>query len=191
MTILGIDLSLTSPGLVVQSENEYTAYFYACRKRDNSLASKSFAFDGGVFHLKKLQDQEQTDNLFGRYDVIVRDILRIVETHDVKHVVIEGYAFSAQSSSTSKLFELGGIVRYSLWRKNITFEDIAPTRVKKMFTGCGKADKLEMWKTFHKIYKFPDLRTIFKVHNCKDVAHPVQDIVDAVALIFCKKTNNK
>jgi Holliday junction resolvasome RuvABC endonuclease subunit len=47
-------------------------------------------------------------------------------------------------SSAREIIELGGIVRWELWRAGITYLDVSPSTVKKYATGNGKADKLRV-----------------------------------------------
>lgn len=113
--------------------------------------------------------------------MVVSSIIEIVERHEVQRAFLEGYSYGSQSSSVSKLYELGGILRHALWQKGIPFEEHAPSTVKKRFTGSGRADKVQMWRSFRE-KGFPDLLAMMGLVVGKDVPHPVQDIVDAVAL---------
>lgn len=182
MSSLGLDLSLTSPGIVILQEGVYYVYFFPIRKRE-----MNFVFDSDSFKINSMNvmiaDQITT---FHKYEVICSCISDLIDKHEVNHVIIEGYSYQSQSSSMSKLYELGGIVRYMCHTKKVAITEIAPTRVKKLFSSSGRSDKKDMYTSF--IAKgFPPLLAIFKVEKCKDIPNPVQDIVDAVALLHCVK----
>lgn len=192
MALLGLDLSITSPGIVVCDEKNciMIAYFYPLRKRDigfNKILPFKYKNIPWQFQIVALlEDNLKAKSMMERYDIILFDILKIIDRYHIKEVFIEGYSYNSVSSSVSKLYEIGGIVRYTLWKRKISYHEFAPTSIKKIFTGSGCADKRQMYQTFVSKRNFPDLLLIFNLEKCKDIAHPVQDIVDAVALICCK-----
>ncbi len=59
-------------------------------------------------------------------------------------VVIEGYSFGSHSAHAHELGELGGVIRYDLWRVQIPYVDVAPAVLKKFTTGKGNASKFEV-----------------------------------------------
>ena len=195
MCSLGLDLSITSPGLVVRDDTNrsFTAYFYPARKREVGFqAQEQFSLSGNtwVFNITSLSTSLLDKPPLERYHIIAGDVCDIVARHSVVHVFIEGYSFNSHSSSMSKLYEVGGVVRYTLWQRGIAFTEVPPAKVKKLFAGSGRASKIQMLERF--IDKgFPDLVTVFKVGTRTCVPHPVQDIVDAVALTFCHKSTSK
>jgi len=189
MLHVGIDLSLTSPGLVVRtSDDNLFAYFYPNRKKDidrNILISTSD--NTTIFHLQAFStDLRRVPSLLERYHIIATDLVNTICKHSMHHTAtlirMEGYAFDAKSSSVSKLHELGGIVKYQLYLQKFTVEEIAPTKLKKWFTGHGRATKEDMY--MHAIKGcFPELINTFEMQACKGIPNPVQDIVDAYALV--------
>lgn len=189
---VGIDLSLTSPGLAIhlQESNEWFTYFYAQRKREQHKQ-----FDHSKFHAIAFEecDLQNKKELMDRYTTIATDIVEAIKRHNNTQVGppkirMEGYAFEAQSSSVSKLHELGGILKYKLHEAGFEWEEVPPTRLKKWFTGSGLAKKETMYKSFLE-KGYPDLLVSFELHKCKGVPNPVQDIVDACALAesWCRK----
>lgn len=68
-------------------------------------------------------------------------VLRAAQAHADTLVVIEGYAFSARNSQAHSLGELGGVVRYRLWRRKIAWIDVPPATLKKVASGRGNAPK--------------------------------------------------
>lgn len=177
--LLGLDLSYTAPGIVVKEEDQYHAYFYMYRKRDSKVSVSE-----GKFKLIPIHTcLTDLPSVMHRFNRIKTDISDIIKRHNVTQVIIEGYAFGCKkSSSASHLYELGGIVRMKLFELGIPYTEIPPTQSKRNFTGFGKASKDDMWETFIKTHHNTlELRTLFKVENV-DKTHPVEDIVDAIAL---------
>ncbi|HLM68178.1 MAG TPA: crossover junction endodeoxyribonuclease RuvC [Longimicrobium sp.] len=76
-----------------------------------------------------------------RLDHVRKQVMQRVEGADA--VVLEGYSYGqrAGTSQAHSTGELGGVIRLSLWRANIPFVDIAPTKLKKYATGSGKGGK--------------------------------------------------
>jgi len=125
-----------------------------------------------------------------RYDRVVTDILTIIDQHIVKtdyEIGIEGYAFHEHSSSVSTMYELGGILRYQLWKAGYRYREIPPASVKMWFTGNGSADKFLTVRHLIAMGIIPDflqvLRYPLTYRLPLDVPNPIQDIADAVAVL--------
>jgi Holliday junction resolvasome RuvABC endonuclease subunit len=117
--ILGADISLTAPGFAV-------------------LDSKDEAMLITSQSLKDFRGPE-------RWEVVVENFKKILNDYVIELVVFEGYGFN--SFRLGDLAELGGILRYLCYKKQIPFCSVPPATLKKSFTGSGKADKAEMMKT--------------------------------------------
>ena len=74
-----------------------------------------------------------------RIDHIVRQVQRLA--HNVDLVVIEGYSFGSQGRSVFDIAELGGCMRFLLYRLGIPFVDVPPSTLKKYATGKGNSNK--------------------------------------------------
>jgi Holliday junction resolvasome RuvABC endonuclease subunit len=59
-------------------------------------------------------------------------------------VVIEGYSYASQGRAVVSMGELGGLVRYMLWRNGWRYIEVAPGTLKKYATGKGSASKNAM-----------------------------------------------
>lgn len=193
--LIGVDMSLRSPSWVIHNTEtrEMFAYFCANRKKDihrNTSFVNSVGNENIVYNLIPFLPIN-CKSLIKRYSYIVDMFIESINIHCnnphyTTKVIIEGYSYNAKSSSCAQLHELGGIIKYRLYQKQIEFVEISPTRIKKLFTGYGKASKLEMFNEF--INKgFPDLKSEFEMLKCKDVPNPVQDIVDATAICVIYK----
>jgi len=192
MLRIGVDLSLTSPGLCVYKELERVciAYYYPIRKREYGLKKDLTYKWRDIDHVMQLRPWRplvvSEMSLMERYDRITEDIVQSIHVnlqHQPQvHIRMEGYAFNAASSSLSKLHELGGILKHKFYQQNWTYEEIPPTKLKKQFSGTGSATKTDMYSCFVK-KGFPPLLHTFHLEKGKDIANPVQDIVDACALV--------
>ena len=58
--------------------------------------------------------------------------------------VIEGYAYAAVGQALFDLCELGGLVRWELYRAGVPWLVVPPTTLKKYATGKGTANKSSM-----------------------------------------------
>lgn len=135
MIYIGIDLSLNSTGISIYCPNSKSVhcYFYPHRQKDRNrvVTVRCVWGDGVLFHITPFQGfRINTQPLMERYHTIVGDLLRVVREHapsaDQARVYIEGYAFDAVSSSSSKLHELGGILKYRLYRNKYAYREIPP-----------------------------------------------------------------
>lgn len=117
--ILGLDLSLSSTGFcTVDMPSGETSY--------------------GVIKTALSED------IYGRYAYILSAVTKLLFVNSV--VLIEDYSFGSfqNSSSVTKLAELGGIIKHSLYNKGTEMYLIPPTKVKKFLCGNGKAKKEDM-----------------------------------------------
>jgi crossover junction endodeoxyribonuclease RuvC len=116
MSILGVDLSLRAPGFaVLDSETEALL-----------ITSQSLKSTGPE-----------------RWQEIIENVKQIIDSYLIEFVVIEGYAFGAKFHKED-LAEIGGILRYFLFKRRIPFGTVPPATLKKFFTGDGRADKKKM-----------------------------------------------
>jgi len=113
MKIVGIDLSLTSTGVAVISDELPECYI----------------------------TQTITPRLSGTNRLIeIRDKLLLGWCGYTDLVVLEGYAF-AKNNRAHQMGELGGVIRVALTEQRINWIEVPPARVKKFCTGKGNAPK--------------------------------------------------
>lgn len=90
-------------------------------------------------------------------------------------VYIEGYSFGSKGQALFQIAENCGILKYKLQERNISYDTIVPSVVKKFATGKGNADKDMMYKAFNKETKI-DLKKLFDTDK---VGNPISDIADS------------
>lgn len=186
--VLGIDMSITSPGFVVCEDNIYHMYFLPQRGNDTKVTLEpQVGKNGSTIYLHPLKRHSTTKDKFARYNHVDICLEEILAKHpNINKVRIEGYAFNAEGSA-SMLFELGGIIRYRLWKAKIEWVELPPSKVKKLFSGHGKAGKVDMWEAYLK-KGYPNLLELFGLKvserkHGKHIPHPVEDIVDGLATL--------
>ena len=127
--IVGLDLSLNSAGL-------------AKIRADGSGLWESMAITVGACPKEPMWD---------RYDLVAKAVMQEVGVHDV--VFIEDYAFGRRDTLTL-LAELGGIVRYMLWKKTGHWPFSIPiSSLKKFATGSGSAKKEDIKLALYKKHR--------------------------------------
>lgn len=114
-SIIGLDLSLTQSGVAVLRDGRL-AYSRAINPKR-----------GGVQRLLEIEGA-------------VNQVLALEEEHDLRLVVLEGYAF-ARGHQSHQMGELGGVVRRMLYVRGTPWVEVAPSAVKKFCTGKGNAQK--------------------------------------------------
>ena len=173
MIISAIDYSITGPAICVFDTNkEYC--FKNCKFYFLTDVKKyATSFMGNIFG-EQFQSYEEDCE---RYDSISSWAIRIVTGSD--QVALEGYAYNA----TGRVFNLAentGVLKYKLYQQGIPVDIIEPTKVKKLFTDKGNADKSLMYKFFVQETGV-DLQEII-TPNKTLLGSPVTDIVDSYAI---------
>lgn len=77
-----------------------------------------------------------------RLDWIMRRVLELAAGVDL--VVVEGYSFGSNMAGARAIAELGGLVRWALWRKQVQVVEVPPSNLKKYAAGKGNAGKEEV-----------------------------------------------
>jgi len=207
--IIGIDMSLSSPGLTVVHPLTKTMnmYFFRSRRCERSayfvVEDAESVFFGWQFCItcientpSEIQESYGKNELYNRYLSKLLKLMAILGSCEDEWTVcgIEHYAFSKNTSSASTLMELGGVIRTLLSIQNYNVVELAPTAVKKMFSGNGKANKEIMNQIFIEKYKIPKIDLMIGLKDSKTVSHPTEDLVDsfavAISCIYLPPINN-
>lgn len=121
MSVMGIDPSLASTGIVVLT----------------GTAPLSKAITTNTSGVARLAVLEYAVATFAEY-------------HLPELTAIEGYAFGARGAAMFSLGELGGVLRLLFHRHGLRFIDVPPSQVKKFATGRGNAKKDEIMLAVYK-----------------------------------------
>lgn len=116
MRILGLDLSLTAPGV-------------AC-------IAPPLQPIGRLVHVpSRLGGVERLAH-------IATAVMNAVEECEPEHIAIEGYSFASRvASHAHAIGELGGVVRYRLHQAGCTYVEIPPGKWRKQLFGRGNLPK--------------------------------------------------
>jgi hypothetical protein len=93
-------------------------------------------------------------------------------------VGLEGYSYG----SKGRIFNLAencGILKYKLHKLAVPVTIVEPSKVKKLATGKGNADKQAMYEAFTKETK-TDLLSVF---DQKTLGNPVTDVIDSYYIL--------
>jgi hypothetical protein len=170
--LVGIDYSITSPAICLYDE-----------KREFCFENCSFYF---LTNTKKYATKI-APNINGEsfaeygYDTERFDTISEWATNlcvGAADVAIEGYAYGAHG----RIFNLAencGILKYKLHKLGVPVTIVEPSKVKKLATGKGNADKQGMYEAFTKETK-TDLLSVFEQ---KTLGNPVTDVIDSYYIL--------
>lgn len=211
--IVGLDCSLCSPGVSVHDvKNEawillgWTDALPEAAKWRDQVPFPSFT--AAAHKLSAYVDSYpawETDDqrLDAVSEAVVAGIERVVGKDMGMKVEVNYEEVPQKLHNEGKLSEILAVVRNKCYRKGWLLNPINNTRIKKIFTGNGKADKPQMYEYFLRYWKavnYPaSCRTVrdffgFPVQSKKTgeyvhiqksksgKTHPLQDMVDAKAI---------
>lgn len=188
MIIAGLDISLTSPG-VVKFILDDTTLDITCKTWIGFTSVKK-DYDkckGNLLFYKKFP------NYFER-SIWIRDSIMdfLFASGHVDYAAVEDYPYGGASG---QVFHIGGfteIIKLQLYQKNISQRLYDITLIKKMATGRGNADKLAMYDAFMKIpvEERIDISKLPIVETSKGKS-PTSDIIDAFYITKLLQTELK
>jgi Holliday junction resolvasome RuvABC endonuclease subunit len=170
MIICGIDYSLTSPAICVHEGDtwnpESCTFHYIVNSQKKVFNTEKFK--GVVYPDYNCEAQ--------RYDNLSSWSTRILTDCGATRTFIEGYSYN----SVGKVFQISentGVLKYSLWKKNLKYFVFAPTAIKKFATTKGNANKEMMYACFLEETMI-DIRKELEIKSLKQW-NPLSDIVDS------------
>jgi Holliday junction resolvasome RuvABC endonuclease subunit len=166
-TIIGIDYSLTSPAICINIDGDAGLMFYYLTNKKKYIGQMSEDIIG-------YEHKEWTDPI-ERFKYISDFALDIISPLISPQIFIEGYSFGSKGQGLFQIAENCGILKYRLQEKNLPYQTVVPSVVKKGATGKGNADKDKMYEAFVKETNI-DLKKIF---DTEKVGNPISDIVDS------------
>ena len=129
------------------------------------------------------EHKEWTDPI-ERFTNISEFVIDILSQCYNPQTYIEGYSYGSKGQALFQIAENCGILKYQLQERNIPYDIVVPSVVKKFATGKGNADKDMMYEAFNKETKI-DLKKLFDTDK---VGNPVSDIADSY---FIQKVGNE
>ena len=159
---IGIDYSLTSPAVCFNGEK----YYYLTNKKKWQCQMSENII--GYAH------KEWTDPI-QRFTYISDFVFDIIGKIVNPQIFIEGYSYGSKGQGLFQIAENCGILKYCLQERNISYDIVVPSVVKKGATGKGNADKDMMYEAFVKETKI----YLKKLFDTEKVGNPISDIVDS------------
>lgn len=126
MNTVGLDISLSSPGIVVWNGDR-------------------------VLRARNPKSTPKTGSEGVRYKLVLREVLRAVRKAEPVLVAIERNAHMSKFKDDRNV-ELNGIVKWELARRDVPYTLVAPNTLKLFATGNGRASKSEMLAAARLIY---------------------------------------
>lgn len=174
--IIGIDYSLTSPGICFFEGTDFS--FQNCNFAGISSKKK---FADGVFWNDQIQlfsyPPYDADNQIERFDKISEMFIGMIEKFDPDFVCIEGLSMGSKSGKILDIAENAGIMKYKLYKSGYTVYKVPPTTIKKFATGKGNSKKEAIYDCFLE-ETGQDMQKFF-APKAKKIGNPVSDIVDS------------
>lgn len=171
--IFGIDYSYTSPAICVLGEDFRSSTFYFANQ-NKKVCVEAQNYKG--FLLGK-----DWKNNVERYETLANWAVRCIKPHWTpdSRIILEGYAFGARGGMVFNIAENAGLLKYKLKEAFACHpEIIAPTAVKKAWTGKGNANKEQMVQT---LLDKEGIDIVSWLQMSK-MASPAHDVVDSYAI---------
>jgi hypothetical protein len=201
MNLVGIDFSINSPAICIQTESKTS--FYAIIRGKQSKANK-FASDFlNKFEYFKtseipiLPELKYSDNQVAR----IKDAKTVIRTlvdhivsnvNDVSNTIvgIEGFSYGSKGNRLAEIAGYSYLLRYVLIENGLNFQIFSPKTIKKI-AGHGNYDKYQMIDAFfHDIHVPTEIQEIINSiefrKSQKPIKHwlkPFEDMVDAYFIV--------
>lgn len=182
MKIAGLDLSVTSSGIIIEELDD--KFDIVNLERHGFTTVQKNAILEGI----ELYRYEDYRNTYQRYTALQNKILDWCK--DCEYIGVEAYAISrGQNGKVFDLAEYEGYIKQELFRQGKKLRFYPPNQNKKIFTGYGKADKIRMKnevvernekKSYGNVLL--NISDLPPVKNGKKGTPPTSDIIDAFSL---------
>ena len=177
MKIAGLDLSMSCPAITVFDCNkelklENLEFHYLIGTKKHIITrTESYYTEGQSIPTDYANNEE-------RWDLIGTWVYNCVK--DCEWINLESQSYGSVGSMLCQISEMHGVVKHILYKNKINILLTPPSQNKKSFSGKGNATKLEMIDAFNIKYKC-DILNDYNITG--NNLHPVEDIVDSVALM--------
>lgn len=171
---IGLDWSLTSPGICIIENGKPTFHFLTTKKK---FQTKLCDWLIGYPYPEYSSDIERYSKLSDWAFCIINKVH--LDTGIFPKISIEGFSFGSTGSRLFQIAENAGVLKYVLNQYGYNFTVVPPTVIKKFLSGKGNSKKIVMIESFIS-------KTGIKLHeefgSSKIDVKPVDDLVDAWAL---------
>lgn len=171
----GIDLSINGTGIAVENGN---FYFQTYLKKLPLKINHQNIFCDTAYGSSK-------ENHI-RYYKNINNIIKFLLNNNVNKIGLENYAYGYGHESPGRVFDIAentGMLKCLLIQNNIEILTFAPKEIKKSFTGKGNATKILMIEKYFELNKNSPLKYLIEEFNLNKYSSPINDIVDAYAIL--------
>lgn len=174
MKIAGLDLSISSSGVIVEEvDNEFNVIDVKCYGFTQVIKNEQE-------NIKRYSNKDFIND-YDKYNWMCETILDWIK--DCEYVAVEDYGYGA----TGRVFDLAefeGFIKINKYLQGAIMRFYAPTQIKKFFAGKGsKIYKIDMYNAFMNYDGIkPDISTLPELRNPKSGTPPTSDIIDAYAI---------
>lgn len=172
MRILGLDLSITSPGFCIMDIDDN--YEVVEINLHGFTKTDKWVFDGeGLIIHKFPADYDKHPPHYRPF--LVYDIVKPY-LKDIDYIAVEDYAFGAKGK-VFDIAECSGALKNIFYTQNIPMKKFPPMTVKTCATGNGGADKVLMGMAFKQ--RVPNKLIPEHFFKLKEYSSPASDLIDA------------
>lgn len=139
MNYIGIDISINSTAIFIESNDKSTILSFSSKK-DNNIYIKELIMCGvKFFHVSRLKSDNYSENeilkikhYINLSNSISNEICKSIDLNEKTYCQIEGYSFSKNTSSILDIVSLSTLIRSSLINniQNIDISIISPSSLK-------------------------------------------------------------
>ena len=172
---LGIDYSITSPGLCFYSGDPKKFSFNKCEIY--YFGETSCKIKENITRLEYPKWELQTERYYNLTKIIVDNVIK---NRPIEFVLIEGYSYGSRLGQIFQIAENTSLLKNMFWSRKIPFDAVSPKTVKVFATKNGNSKKEDMYSAWTEINKGVDLiNLITPGTKSKKIKSPVADIIDA------------
>lgn len=197
--IVAIDPSITGSGIAIKSGRKRYLYSYSehWKKDDLDITNGDIRL---ILKSNRYKDRNCRSDVW-RYMHTVANLFSFIDAvcakeHCIKpYFVIENYSFGSKGGLAFSIGEFVGMIKANVALRRWDVNVLAPTDVKKVFSGKGNSDKTAMLEAAK--INAPGLITIYdkikeRYPKLSYDKSPLADITDAYAICetFLKTINN-
>lgn len=175
MKILGLDLSITSPGFcIMEIDSDYNILDISLH---GFTSTNKWVYNGDKLKIHKMSDDYNKHPSHYRPHIIYSVLEK--ELDGIDYIAVEDYSYGS-SGKVFDIAEWAGGLKNIFYTRKIPIKKFPPTTIKQCATGFGNADKVMMGKAFFqsKLFSMVDKHII----NLPEFDNPQEDLIDACYL---------
>lgn len=174
---IGIDYSYTSPSICILGNDFLSSKFYFMNST-KKVCVDALNYEG--LHFKKDHFKSDIERFDHVSDWALDKIAQYYKPNETG-LYMEGYSYGSSVGMVFNIAENAGLLKYKIYEKwGVSPELLAPTSIKKFFTGIGNCGKDGMVFALQK-NEGVNIMTHLKMTGSK-IASPAHDIVDSYAV---------